>query len=166
MSRYTEYFLNSNSTVVELELIEISHPNFTQVYRKVRNSLEPITVTLEDGETAVFDPYPLQITSMGVTNDLDSGFRIDLGDIGEILPMELDQLALTDSFGIKPTVVYRTYQSDDMTQPLFGPFDFEVVSISFNQDGASMEAKAPSLNNNKTGEVYSFARFPMLRGFI
>jgi hypothetical protein len=28
------------------------------------------------------------------------------------------------------------------------------------------EAKAPSLNVNKTGELYTFDRFPMLKGFL
>jgi hypothetical protein len=152
--------------VAELELIEISHPNFSQVYRKVRNHLEGVTVTLEDGSLATFDYYPLKITSMGAKTDLDSGFKIDLGDLGEILPIELDNVAIADNFKVKPKVIYRTYRSDDMTQPLFGPFDFEVTTFSFKKEGASFEAKAPALNSNRTGENYDLSRFPMLRGFL
>ena len=166
MTNYSEFFLNSKSSVVELELVEISHPYFTEVYRKVRNSLQPVTVTLENATQATFYYYPLKITSMGARTDLESGFRIDVGDLGEILPLELDNVAANEGFEIKPTVVYRTYRSDDLTQPLFGPFELEVTSFSFNREGASFEAKAPSLNNNRTGELYSLARFPMLRGFL
>jgi hypothetical protein len=36
--KYYEYFLNSKSNVVYYDLIEISHPNFSQTYRKVRNN--------------------------------------------------------------------------------------------------------------------------------
>lgn len=166
MSRYSEFFLNSKASVVQLELVEISHPYFTQVYRKVRNSLQPVTVKLETGAMATFEYYPLKITSMGARTDLESGFRVDLGDIGEILPKELDQVAINDAFEVKPTLVYRAYRSDDLTAPIFGPVELECTNFSFNKEGSTFEAKAPALNNNRTGETYSFDRFPMLRGFI
>lgn len=166
MSRYSEFFLNSKASIVQLELVEVSHPFFTQVYRKVRNSLQPVTVTLETMQQATFDYYPLKITSMGARTDLESGFRIDLGDLGEILPKELDSVADNDAFEIKPSLVYRAYRSDDLSLPIFGPIFLECSNFSFNKEGASFEAKAPSLNNNRTGEVYSFERFPMLRGFL
>ncbi len=166
MSEYSEFFLNSKSSVVQLELIELSHPFFTETYRKVRNSLQDVTVTLEDTTTATFDYYPLKITSMGARTDLESGFRVDLGDIGEILPKELDAVAANDAFEVKPTLIYRSYRSDDLSAPIFGPIYLECSKFSFNREGASFEAKAPSLNNNKTGEIYSFERFPMLRAFL
>jgi hypothetical protein len=167
MSNYSEFFLNSKSSVVQLELIEVSHPNFTQVYRKVRNSIQPVTVKLEDGVTfATFDYYPLQITSLGASTDLDAGFRINLGDLGEVLPQELDAVEVANGFLTKPTLLYRTYRSDDLTQPLFGPLKLEITSIAFKPEGATFDAKAPSLNNSRTGEVYELERFPMLRGFL
>lgn len=166
MSRFSEFFLNSKSSVVQLELIEVSHPYFTQVYRKVRNSLQAVTVTLEDDTEATFDYYPLKITSMGARSDLESGFRIDFGDLGEVLPKELDAVAANDAFEVKPTVIYRAYRSDDLSAPIFGPIFLEASNFSFNGEGASFEAKAPALNNNRTGEIYSFERFPMLRGFL
>lgn len=166
MSRYSEFFLNSKASVVALELLEISHPSFSQVYRRVRNAIHGVTVTLEDATVATFDYYPLKITSMGARTDLESGFRIDVGDLGEVLPLELDLVAQADTFDVKPTVIYRSYRSDDLTQPLFGPLRLEIATFSFTREGASFEAKAPSLNNNRTGETYDLTRFPMLRGFL
>lgn len=166
MSDYSEYFLNSSSSVVQLELLEISHPNFTQTYYVVRNSLQPVTVTLETSVDQEFEYYPLRITNLGARNDLDAGFRIDLGDLGEVLPIELDAVADADGFLTKPTIKYRTYRSDDLSEPLFGPLTLEITGISFGEEGASFEAKAPSLNNKRTGEIYEFSRFPMLRGFL
>jgi Domain of unknown function (DUF1833) len=167
MSAYSEFFLKSKASIVQLELVEVSHPFFTEVYRKVRNSLQPVTVIFEDGVTkATFDYYPLKITSMGARTDLESGFRIDLGDLGEILPKELDAVAANDAFEVKPTLIYRTYRSDDLSVPLFGPVNLECSNFSFNREGSSFEAKAPALNNNRTGETYLFERFPMLRGFL
>lgn len=166
MSDYSEFFLNSKSSVVQLELLELSHPNFSKVYRIVRNAVQGVTVTLETSVVATFDYYPLRIESNGSRDDLDQSFSITLGDLGEILPKELDSVSSANTFNIKPTIVYRTYRSDDLSKPLFGPVHLEVDSFAFNKDGASFQAKAPSLNVNKTGEIYTFERFPMLRGFL
>lgn len=166
MSRYSEFFLNSPSSTVQLELIEISHSKFTKTYRVVRNAVQGITVTLETGVRATFDYYPLRIENNGAKDDLDQSFTITLGDLGEILPNELDSVASQNGFGEKPRVVYRTYRSDDLSRPLFGPVILEVESFAFNREGSTFTAKAPSLNINKTGELYLLERFPMLRGFL
>lgn len=166
MSAYSEFFLSSRSSVVQLELIEISHPNFTKVYRVVRNAVNGVTVTLETGSPTTFDYYPLKIENTGSRDDLDQSFTFTLGDLGEVLPKELDAVASGDGFGSKPTVLYRTYRSDDLTKPLFGPVLLEVESFAFKREGSTFSAKAPSLNVNKTGERYELERFPMLRGFL
>jgi hypothetical protein len=166
MSRYSEFFLNSRTDVVQLELLEISHPAFSRTYRIVRNAVAGVTVTLEDSTDATFDYYPLQMTPVGNRDNLDSGIRVDLGDLGEILPTELDAVAAAGGFSTKPTIIYRCYRSDDLSAPLFPALMLEVETFSFTKDGASFEAKAPSVNVTKTGEAYSIARFPMLRGFL
>lgn len=166
MSKYSEFFLNSASSVVRLELLEITHPNFSKAYRIVRNAVSGVTVTLETGEIATFDYYPLRIVTSGARDDLDSSIRIDLGDLGEILPDELDAVTLANGFAKKPTVKYREYRSDDLKNVLNGPLVLEVTTFSFKREGSSFEAKAPSLNINRTGEIYDFDRFPMLRGFL
>lgn len=163
---YAEFFLNSKSSVVQLELLEISHPNFTKVYRIVRNAVKGITVKLETGDTASFDYYPMRIENNGTKDDLDQSFTITLGDLGEVLPKELDSVASAQGYNVKPVVTYRTYRSDDLTRPLFGPVLLEVESFAFNREGSTFTAKAPSLNVNKTGELYTLERFPMLRGFL
>ena len=166
MSNYAEFFLKSKSSVVQLETLEISHPNFTKTYRVVRNAVEGVTALLENGTSATFDYYPLSIENAGVRDDLDQSIRINLGDLGEVLPKELDEVSSNNGFGTKPIVIYRTYRSDDLSRPLFGPVTLEVSTFAFNREGSTFEAKAPSLNINKTGEVYSLDRFPMLRGFL
>lgn len=163
---YAEFFLKSRASVVQLELLEVSHPAFTQVYRIVRNAAAGVTVTLEDDTEEDFLYYPCRVTSLGNRMDLDYAFRIDLGDLGEVLPLELDAVAEADAFDVKPSVVYRTYRSDDLSQPLFGPLELEVPSFSFKAEGASFVARAPRLNETTTGELYKIDRFPMLRGFL
>jgi hypothetical protein len=165
MSNYTEFYLNSDSNIVQLETIELSHSDFTQTYRVVRNATNGITATTETGASVAFAYYPLAIDPAETRDNLDQSFTISLGDLGEILPTELDAVATADGFGEKPVLIYRTYRSDVLTAPLF-VITLEVESFTFNEQGSVFEAKAPSLNINKTGETYTFARFPMLRGFL
>jgi hypothetical protein len=166
MSEYTEFFLNSKSSVVQLDLLEITHSSFSQDYNIVRNSTSPIEVVLEDSQTKTFIYYPLKITPLGDKNDLDQSIRVDLGDLGEIIPEEVDRVLNDNNFTEKPIVKYRTYRSDDLSQPLLGPWVLQIDHFTFNREGCSFEAKAPSLNINRTGELYRIDRFPMLRGFI
>lgn len=161
-----EYFLDSDSSIALLETIEISHPSFTQTYRKVRNHTDGIEVTLETSEVAFFEYYPLAINQLGDQADLDTGIRIDFGDLGEVLPKEIISVRAAGTTDIKPTVLYRAYRSDDLSSPLIGPLRYEITNINFTREGASFEATAPYANMNKTGESYNITRFFMLRGFL
>lgn len=160
------YFLNSERRVVMFETLEISHPNFSQVYRIVRNSRYGITATLEDLTTVDFTFYPLAITPTGNNITLDQGYRIDLGDPGRTVSDEISNVYIADGQAEKPTLVYRAFRSDDLTQPLIGPETLEIGDISFNREGCTFEARAPRLNILRTGEIYDLIRFPTLKGFL
>src|SRR3990172_2879056 len=99
---YAEFFLNSKSSVVQLELLEILHPNFTKVYRIVRNAVQGVSAKLETGITEDFAYYPLKVENAGARDDLDQAITVTLGDLGEVLPKELDEIASNNGFGIKP----------------------------------------------------------------
>lgn len=167
MTALTDFFLKSNRSAVQFELLEISHPKFSQTYYICRNHRDGVTVTLEDGVTKQrFDYYPVSMKNDGARDNLDTGIQIVFGDLGTILPQELDKVENADAFLTYPTCIYRTYSSNDLSRPLVGPFVYEIASISSNQKGATMQAKAPGLNVNRTGELYKVDRFPMLRGFL
>ena len=165
MSRYSDYFLNSRSNVVQLELLEIYHPNMSKTYRIVRNSVLGVTVNLENGQSAFFQYVPIKVENNGARDDLEQSLTITFGDLGEILPNEMDNIRSANGFNTKASLIYRTYRSDDLSSPIFGPVYFEIESFSFDWQGATFEAKAPSTNINKTGESYDLDRFPM-RGLI
>lgn len=166
MSAYSEFFLNAPARVVQLELLEISHPSFSQVYSIVRNDRKGVTVTLETAEVRFFQYYPLKITRTNTDNTLDQIYKIALGDLGELIPAELDRVAADGTAAIKPIVLYRVYRSDLLTEPLLGPMKLEIVELPMSREGASFDAKAPTLNMNQTGETYDLDRFPGLRGFL
>jgi hypothetical protein len=166
MSEYSEFFLNSGSNVAELECIEIIDPDFSQVYRKVRNAVNGVTVTHEDGSVHEYEYYPLQIKPIGSGNDLDQVLEVQLGDLGNIIPKELDAKRAADSLRTKPILKYRTYRSDDLSAPLYGPITLEISSLPSTKEGWALRAEAPRLNMTATGELYTTTDFPTLRGFI
>lgn len=161
MTDLTEYFLNRTADVGRYECLTITHPSFSKVYNIVRNARLGI-----EAEGVTYEYYPLEITSIGARPNLDSGFTINMGDLGEIIPKELDAVATDDAYKVKPTVVWRTYRTDDLNQPLQGPVTLEIKDFAFRREGCSFDAKAPAVNNNRTGEIYSLKRFPMLRGVV
>lgn len=165
--KHASYFLNSKSSVIQLELVELTHPAFTKTYRLVRNAVKGITVTLETGGSAFFEYYPMKISPKTARDDLDSGIGITFGDLGEVLPKELDSvMKFPGGTDIKPTVKYRIYRSDDLSAPIYGPLVMTVDTLSFDRQGCTFEAKAQSINLTRTGDIYSLSRFPALRGFL
>jgi hypothetical protein len=165
MSALSEYYLNSASSIVKLDLLDIAHPDFSKTYYIVRNAIAGVTVTREDATVQAYEYYPLQITPTGSDSDLDQVLKVQLGDLGEILPMELDRISVAGTFKILPTLTYRQYRSDQLGAPIDGPHVFQIDNIAFNETGAAFQASAPRVNQTGTGQRYSYDRFPMLRGF-
>ena len=160
----TAFYLTAQASVVQLETLQIAHPSFSQTYNVVRNNPAGITASLvKGGDKAVFDYYPLRIRPQDQRDNLQFGIIVDLGDLGEVIPAELARVGDDKR---KPVVTYRTYRSDDLDEPLYGPLTLTVSAINVSREGASFEAHAPVINLLKTGEAYDVTRFPMLRGFL
>lgn len=167
MDELADFFLNSRASVVQLELVEVTHPDFTQPYRFVRNNAYGVTVDLSAEEEAVdFVYYPARITAVGAKGDLDAAIRVELGDLGELIPAEFDEIDEAGGGLIKPAVRYWVFRSDQLGAPIYGPLRLEAPTFNLNADGASFQASAPRVNINRTGERYDLNRFPMLRGWI
>lgn len=163
----TDYFLNSPKTIVLYQTIEISHPNFSKTFRLVRNNSNGITATLETTEVVEFEYLPMKIDKKDTSDDLDYGIDITFGDLGEILPAELDLLlAVPGSFDTKPAVIYRAYRSDDLSEPIEGPVNLQLSQIVFNKEGSILEAIAPRISLHSTGAVYRVIDFPTMRAFL
>tara|TARA_Y100001973_G_C5178752_1_gene323592 strand:- start:1537 stop:1869 length:333 start_codon:yes stop_codon:yes gene_type:complete len=108
----------------------------------------------------------MNISEQGTGSDLDFGLLIEFGDLGELLPDELDGVTAANGLFTEPTLIYRTYRSDDLTSPLVGPIELNIKSFSFNENAATFEASSDNANSQRTGELYTVSRFPMLRAFI
>jgi hypothetical protein len=165
-AQYTGFFFNSFSVVAELETIEVSHPSFSKNYFFVRNMTGGLTALLENGVSQLFQYYPARITRQGSNTTLDQKLQIDLGDLGMVIPFELDRIAAANTFKTKPTVVFRSYRSDNLGAPMYGPVTFLSDNIAFTKAGSTITASAPQLNTAETGELYTIDRFPMLNGLL
>jgi hypothetical protein len=154
MSDLAEFYLGSLSSVAELELFEISHPDMTQTYRFCPQAKDGVTVDLSPGELDVpFIYYPAEVS-------------LQLGDVGTLMPDEVDAIEEAGGMLTKPTLRFWVFRSDDLTAPRFGPLTLEIPTLASEEMGSSIEARAPRLNANRTGEIYSLGRFPMLRGWV
>lgn len=162
----TEYLLKSENVIVQFETIEISHPAFTKTYRFVRNNVNGITATLETEEEVEFPYIPMNIDETNNSGDLDYAFTITIGDIGEIFPDELDLIYESEDFFNEATMIYRTFRSDDLSQPLIGPIKLKIKTFIFDQISVSLVGTTLATNLNKTGEIYTLNRFPMTRAFL
>lgn len=171
MTDYTEFYLKAKASIAQIECLEISHSAFSQTYYLVRNAVHGITVTHEDDSEHAYSYMPMRLELSGPRDDLDHILQIVMGDLGEVVPMELDRVReamdLDDEVRAEfPKAIYRTYRSDDLTAPMFGPLVLEVRRFTMNREGCTFEAAAPSLNVSGTGEKYAIARFPMLSGLL
>lgn len=165
----TEYFFTSPPSVVRYQLFELSHPNFSNTFRIVRNAvLRGEIEVMHEGDVGPFTyhHYPVQIKTMGSAGNMDQELEITFGDLGEVLPLQLELIQEANGMQTKPTCVYREYSSADLTEPMYGPFTLVLNGMTFNKTGTTFVAKPISFNRGRTGEVYDVGRFPMLRGFF
>ena len=161
-----EYLLNSSPAVVKLETIEINHPAFSKTYYLVRNAHNGITATIEGGAVKQFEYYPFEIVKATESGDMDQSYTVNFGDLGELLPIELDRvdaLGLVDS---EISVTYRQYISDDLTQQLGNPISLKCKQFNFSAEGCQFPIEPKNIKDGKLGETYNLNRFPMLRAFL
>lgn len=164
-----DFFFNSTRATSMIEGLHISHPSFSREYFVVRNPNPWMRVQPLGHGGGVVQEYqylPLRLRPMESRGDLDFGIGVDLGDLGEIIPDELQRARDAGTHHIRPTAIYRAWRSDRLNEPMEGPIKLQVDQITRTRDGATFDAIAPHLNLTRTGETYSLERFPMLRGFL
>lgn len=160
MSDYTSFFLNASGAVVPLECIELSHPSFSKIYRYVKND--------EDGITAGGASYtyqPMSIKRNNVTNDLDQVVSVTFADMDDELIKEIMKIRTGANSKVRPEFVYKVFRDDDLSAPMIQLQTLEIATVSKDSTGLiTFDAKAPELNSVRTGLVYTFEDYPLLKG--
>jgi uncharacterized protein DUF1833 len=175
MSLLTQFF-SSPSNIVQLDLLEITHPNFSQTYRIVRNCKRRLAVPTNFGISGIthegpagpfeYTYCPFSLKPVGSGSDLTQALAVTLGDLGDIIRKEIAVVTAANKMHIRPTLKFRTYRSDVLSAPMFGPLVLEIKDVTCSEEGSSFAAIAPQLNNSRTGVRYTREQFPMLRGFF
>lgn len=160
MSSYASFYLDAPGSIVQLECIEISHPSFSQVYRYVRND--------EDGVIAGGNAYlyqPMSIKRNNVTNDLEQTTSITFADMDDSLTDAIKNIQKSQWPSERPKFILKIFRDDDLEQPMEQLQTLEIPTVSKNSEGLmTFDAQAPELNSVKTGLLYTFKDYPLLRG--
>lgn len=160
MTDYTAFFLNNSGGVVQLECLEISHPSFTKVFRYTRNDEDGIQI-----EDNFYQYQPMSIKRTNVTNDLEQKLSITLADMEDELMNAIENIRSSSSSRVKPKIVFKIYRDDDLSAPMIEMQTLEIPTISKDSTGlATFDAQAPELNSVKTGKLYTFEDYPLLKG--
>lgn len=166
-----DFHLDSVSSVVLLETLEISHSLWPDPIRIVTNHPDGISVTLENDQPATFEFIPLMIQRGNTSDDLDQTLNITVGDLGEIVPPLIQKIRDASS-DEKPQVIYRSFAFDAASMVLTKPTPIEIIRglhvAKMNQDyqATTFEAATSGKNSVKTGRTYNFEEYPDLRGLI
>ena len=160
------YWLGGNPDDVRLQLIEVSHPAWSKVYRIVKNHADGVTVEHEDGDFFDYEYVPLTIQMGKNADDLDQDITIGVGDLGETFPDELRAARESEQSHIRPTLNYREYNLSDLSKPQVFITGLEVTDYEPKREGAVFVCRAKQMNLTKTGETYNLDDYPTLRGFV
>lgn len=160
-----EHWLRGRHDDIRVECIEIIHPSFSRHYRFVRNAVDGIRVKDERGYWKDYDYLPISIKPGQSANNLEQSFTMGIGDVGEVMPFELDRLRRGSYAHVKPTVNYRTYLTSDLSEAMMSVRGLEITDNQPQKQGAVFKCKARELNKTSTGICFTYDRFETLRGF-
>lgn len=160
------FWLMGRHDDVRLECIEIKHPSFSRDYRFVRNHADGVRVRHEDGVYRDYDYLPLTVKAARAASDLQQSLTIGIGDVGEVMPMEIDRLRRGTHRTVRPTVNYRVYLSSDVANPMSSVRGLEVTDNQPQKQGAVFVCKARELNKTDTSVIFTPNLFRSLAGFF
>lgn len=147
-----------------IECIEISHSKWPLILRYVINSNEAMNLTHEDGQAFEYTYAPVSISRSTDQDTLEQELSFTLGDVGEAVPTLID-LFIHDEVIELPNVSYRAYLMGKYDVPIFVARDLELESVTRDWQGTRGDSRAPGLNDNGNGEIYSASTDPSLIGF-
>jgi len=160
-----DFYLNSKSQVLQYDTLELSHPQFTQTYRIVRNNRVGAMLGVA-GVLQQFVYCPFRMERSTVEASLSQSIKITLADLGSIVQTELISVMRNEGYLIRPTVIVRCYRSDVPMEPIYGPVSLIASDITMTREGSAFTIQPPEVSNKRTGMIYTLEDYPGLRGFL
>ena len=107
----------------------------------------------------------MSIKRTNVTNDLDQKLQVTLVDMEDELMDAIKNIRNSAYPRVKPKIDFKIYRDDDLSAPMVEMQTLEAPTISKDSTGlVTFDAQAPELNSVKTGKLYTFEDYPLLKG--
>lgn len=158
------FFLTETQSIIRIETIELSHPDFPKKFMFQRNYIdEDLLLTDENNIQQTFQ-YELFEIKRGVSAaDLDQSFSITFADYKDELKnaIELSDHRTAIKF------IAREWREDNFNEPMRVYETLIIQSVSSDSYGVvTFTAAAEQLNSVKTGDLYTFDAFPLMKGAL
>ena len=155
--------------------IMLSHSAYTTPYC-FTDYYGDFTATDHNGIERYWSYAPMSFDVPTVTGNMDAEFSLQVNDLNadgesagvndairtliDLIPEDDDELP------VLTILTYICYEDGTFSEYCDGPYAFEVSSVQFQQEGATIVAKSPDALYSSCGEKYTIQRFPMLRQFL
>ena len=159
MSSAEDFVFQTASSVMLYQTIKISHSSFSQDYYLVSNNSNGVTI---GGRFYTY--VPISIPPIGFNSSLDRSISIRMTDVGEVLGNEIDRATNDGALTEATELEIKLFRSDDLSELTDNSLVLSVTDTTYDGEGVAIEAGSKSLNVLRTGEIYSFAKFPSMRG--
>lgn len=158
------FFLTVTDSVIMVQTFELSHPDFPNPFRFQRNFVDDdLLLTDENGTQQVFKYELFEIKKGNSSADLDQSFSITLADYKD----DLKNLIEKSNRLIPINFIYREWRDDLRNEPMQVFETLIIQSVSSDSNGVvTFTAAAEQLNNVKTGDLYTFDAFPLMKGAL
>jgi len=164
---YRRFLASAPEAVIEWRTIELYHPDFSQVWRFVADTI-PQDLTLEAGapnnagETVAFESLAMRISDPKERSNESGGVAVNVSDLGEYATAILNEITVENVF-VPVRMIYRKFISSDTSSPVYVR-RLTIGGVSFNGDNSfSFEGDDTDFANKTGGQLYTLDRFPSLR---
>lgn len=148
--------------------LELQHPTFDQPARVVAGVPDDMNFTLEagatpnGGESVLFQACEFWAEYPEVAEGKPPECRVSVDNVARLLVPALNNAVATRADLI---AIWRQYRSDDLTEPCFGPVQFNVRRVTMTGTRIQGVARIDDLVNKKfPSRVYTIKDFPGLQG--
>jgi len=159
----TRVYTSAPSGEIIIETLEISHPNFSQIYY-ITNCGKDVTAQDEATNSRLFQYFPFSIVLPASSDNGFEDLSITMSNVTRIFVYELERASENVKEPIK--FIYRAYASSQLLVPGFVLPELSSTEVVVSEQTVTARASFIDLvNRNFPNQVYTPKQFPML-GFL
>jgi hypothetical protein len=148
-----------------IETLTLVHPIFAEGSNPgnfyMTNQRDGFTGTLENGNTAFFEPVPFTAIPPNSEETSDLQLQVGIDNVSRQLMSRLEQLGNTPNVPIE--IYYRVFLSDDLTVQNDPPLKLDIVAVKATQKMVSFAAGLTNLRNKPfPAQLYTTELYPGL----